>query len=485
MATGLLPPHITICNYQALSVPVMWRLYTTQNNSHTSNELKTFENISQRLFGIQHITKGAENLNTNDKWKDKLLSIRGDLDRTITFTLLRNIPDMSAETIFDEIGPPMEDTIRYCSNSGRKCKNIKQLQYGNFPKCFNYDTAQNNTGKTLGNVGLTNGLTMVFNTGVQMSSVAVKRYFLNNMKKSWQTLQNPNFQNNFYPFAANGIRLMINSPGVKPDMDQQGINVIPGHSTLIATKGTEITRLSSPYTDCTFTDNEMKMLQENVARSLEYKPSGSKQDAGIYTYTQQQCRTACLQRKIFGECRCLDSFLDLPFDNINGSVLCGNLAKADMDIFLNPESYNKSQCFLNLTYLISDRCKFLHKMVEDLVCVKQVKERHDEETMSGKSKCQCPPACHSYQYDITISQALWPAAGVETQEVYYNLLEKDNFKQERSYVFEPNQTEETDEFCPYSLQKGVSAENKNGSTKFQGLRLVTFNPTLFELMTRM
>ncbi len=446
----------------------MWRYFTPQV-SYQSKEFATFLNLSHRLSEIQSTTKAAGALSIENKWRNHLLSIREDLDKTVAFTLLRNIPNMTFETIFEDIGPSVGDTIRYCSNAGSKCGTITQLHYGNFPKCFNYETAQNNRGRTLSNEGITRGVTMVLNTGVQLTSVALQRRLLEEQEAF---VPPPIFQNNFYPFAANGIRLMINSPGVMPNMDKEGINIIPGHSTLIAVSGKEITRLSSPYSDCTNTDYEMKMLRENVSQSLGFRLSLLDGDDGMSTYTQQQCRTACLQREIWGKCKCLDSFLDLPFKNLDSSVLCSNPAKTEMNIFLKPESYNKSHCFRNLTDLISDGCRFLHKMINDLVCVKEVKEKYEERKMSGESECRCPPACHSYQYDMTISQALWPAAGIETQEVYYNLLEKDNFKQEKSYVFKPNQTDETGLFCPYSLQKGASADKMNGSGEFQDLRLV-------------
>ncbi len=38
--------------------------------------------------------------------------------------------------------------------------------------------------------------------------------------------------------------------------------------------------------------------------------------------------------------------------------------------------------------------------------------------------CDCPSACHSYEYDLSISQSAWPATGIETDTAYVKLIEQ-------------------------------------------------------------
>ncbi len=45
----------------------------------------------------------------------------------------------------------------------------------------------------------------------------------------------------------------------------------------------------------------------------------------------------------------------------------------DLVMFLEPEKYNKQRCFKELSELLSDRCGFLHKIIQDLHCVNNVK----------------------------------------------------------------------------------------------------------------
>ena len=42
----------------------------------------------------------------------------------------------------------------------------------------------------------------------------------------------------------------------------------------------------------------------------------------------------------------------------------------------------------------------------------------------GEHVCDCPSACHSYEYDLSISQSAWPATGIETDTAYVKLIEQ-------------------------------------------------------------
>ena len=41
---------------------------------------------------------------------------------------------------------------------------------------------------------------------------------------------------------------------------------------------------------------------------------------------------------------------------------------------------------------------------------------------TGLVQCSCPPACHSYDYELSMSSSPWPAGGPETQSAYHDLI---------------------------------------------------------------
>ncbi len=191
--------------------------------------------------------------------------------------------------------------------------------------------------------------------------------------------------------------------------------------------GKEIHRLSWPHGTCTNDNYELKLLQASVAGSLNHQYTKPEGDLHGYTYTEQGCRTACLQRLIWQECRCLDLKSRNLFDYINGSMICGALGSADMDKFLeNYAEYRyKLKCFDDISKLISKECTIFHKMIEDLACAKKVKEKYTERRISGQSQCHCPPACHIYEYEVSVTQSAWPAPGPEAHSAYLQLISDD------------------------------------------------------------
>ncbi len=140
-------------------------------------------------------------------------------------------------------------------------------------------------------------------------------------------------------------------------------------------------------------------------------------DNQLSTYTQQDCRSACLQRAIWTNCHCLDLESKLPFEDLDGSLLCGFLSRSDMKIFLQLNKYNKTACIRNATQLISQKCNFLHKLINDLACVEDVKEKH-----ILQPDCNCPAPCYRYDYEVSVTQTPWPEAGFEMNAAYVTLV---------------------------------------------------------------
>ncbi len=334
-------------------------------------------------------------------------------DTSMNFALAENIPGMTFEEMFEEIGPQKEDIIRYCSNARINCTNITQIQTGQFPKCFVYDTRQEILGHTMSE-GISNGIRLVFLTGGKLASIQWREY-------SKYVFVPSGFDNTFQIKSADGITIMINSPGEKPDPDQQGITVSPGYLTLIALSGKETIRLPWPYSECTSSNHEMILLMENITKILGYQENGLPEDEQS-VYTQQQCRSACLQRRILQKCHCLEREMKYTIPNIEKTHFCGTLGIEETHILLNKEQYNKSDCFTNATQLVSDKCSFVHKLINDMACVKQVKQQFAEDKLWDKLECYCPPPCYQYEYIVSISQSTWPTPGLETHAAYAHLV---------------------------------------------------------------
>ncbi len=97
---------------------------------------------------------------------DKISFVDTDLSRRLTLTsLLLNMPGMEFNNILNDLSPSKEDTVRYCSNSGLKCKNFTEFYHGNFHKCFVYSIAGEKTQDEMFLQGMANGVTFVFMTG--------------------------------------------------------------------------------------------------------------------------------------------------------------------------------------------------------------------------------------------------------------------------------------------------------------------------------
>ncbi len=233
-----------MCNYMPLSVPVVWKLAELK-----SMDSPEFTKLNAVVDGLEQIESAIalEEMKMFDLYGDKmyeeldkkyknnsffhnLLYVTEDLaSKALIYSLLRNIPDMTFQHLFKKLGPSMNDTIRYCWNAGVHCFNITELQSGVFPKCFEYDTMGGKEGSKVMDEGISQGVSMIYMNGVQFADVGVKRVQID----SGYSLLN----NTFTPYSSNGMRLMINPPGVQPTMSEQGIDISPGYHTLISLTG--------------------------------------------------------------------------------------------------------------------------------------------------------------------------------------------------------------------------------------------------------
>ena len=177
---------------------------------HVVDKLSVLQTNTERYILNNEDKFANENdRDTNARMLNKLYLIWDDLgSKTLTYSLLRTIPNTTFENIFKKVGQRVDDTIRYCSNDGKNCKTFTEVNPSLFPKCFDYDTQEHMTGSSQSDEGISAGVTMVFMTGRQFVSIAVEKSF---QKETYQN--EALFTNTFSPYSSDGLRLVISPPG--------------------------------------------------------------------------------------------------------------------------------------------------------------------------------------------------------------------------------------------------------------------------------
>ncbi len=400
----------------------MWQLSQPPGNLSHSKEYDRLQNMYSALSSLQKVTTvftsapWKEKIIENLQLHDNILHTWASIDRkNMLFPLLKNMPNMTFDQIFDKVGGRQDDIIQDCLMGGILCNNFKPITIssGLFPRCFRYATSKGMETRGFED-GISKGITFIFKPGAQLMSAG---YY-----QTVSPLEAPKFlfTNYRYPSSSNGIRLTTSHPSTNPNIDEEGFDISPGFHTVVALTAKEIIRLPWPYSECTHVDYEMQKLQERVMSALGSVSNNQTEDNP--TYSQQECQSACLQRLIFESCNCLDSETKLPFKDVDPSHFCMILQLHEVHMFLEPERYNKRGCFHDPNEFISQNCSFLHKIINDLACVKRVKRDFTERKLSGDSACNCPPGCYTYEYEVSTSQSLWPAPGYEMSLMWYSFV---------------------------------------------------------------
>ena len=108
--------------------------------------------------------------------------------------------------------------------------------------------------------------------------------------------------------SATGIRVMIHSPGTRPDTDD-GVNVGPGTETTFKVIPTKISRLNKPH-------------NPDGCTSQPYL------DGSTDLYTTTACVRICIQEQILSQCKCLSNNYKVSPDQLvrANSTKCGNMS---------------------------------------------------------------------------------------------------------------------------------------------------------------
>ena len=231
----------------------------------------------------------------------------------------------------------------------------------------------------------------------------------------------PGLDNTFEPGAgSDGIRLNVHEPGTVPNPSYEGLDIPLGVSAVIGISSKEINRLPSPYSNCTNENMELYSLMEAIQKDCEDCPEMG-HEMVIRSHREIDCQSACLQRHVWKQCKCLDITLTLPF--FDRRFLCGYSEHTDVLTF--PERYNMQHCLSaeNMTSLPECR-ELLGKLFGDLECLKMVKSWHLTQNNSERYDCKCPPSCHSISYNLDYGNSQWPGNGPELDSAYEKIVKK-------------------------------------------------------------
>ncbi len=240
VSKGLLPPVISMCRYNHFSIPTMWNLVQPEGGKSPSPEYERLKATSSQIYDLILRMMYVRN---KDESKIDDLTLYHNVKYTIaemmrksmllSFTLLKNTPNMSFEQIFDKLGEDKDNIIHACQNGLAKCKDFTQFSSGQFPRCFRYGTSRDIENMEMDD-GISNAIMLILMTGGQLMSVAHSKAY---RKASSIHRRVPNdhlFGHVYSPSSSNGIRLTISRPGVNPNIDEGGIDVSPGYHTVIS-----------------------------------------------------------------------------------------------------------------------------------------------------------------------------------------------------------------------------------------------------------
>ena len=161
-----------------------------------------------------------------------------------------------------------------------------------------------------------------------------------------------NIENSF------GARIVIHDHNTLPSPKQQGIEILPGHSTSIGLRESRIHKLSKPWGDCTKTSK---------LRNMER-----------YDYTTESCIDVCMAMKVYENCNCIFSFVT---DSLQG------------------ENIKHCGFFDNDTVTLND-------FVSITLCVLKTLDDFGSGDLLGE--CNCKEKCDYRIFDRSFSQSQWP-----------------------------------------------------------------------------
>ncbi|XP_070534564.1 uncharacterized protein [Ptychodera flava] len=186
---------------------------------------------------------------------------------TVDFSDLKRVLKFDEEEV-RILGHQREDMILLCKYNDQKCDVKDFLQESNdvYGNCFTFNHGIDLPTRNASRTGPAYGLELVLYTE----------------------------QNEYTDIYGqeSGIRVAVHRQGVMPQPQDRGVTAPPGMKTSIGIRKQVITRLPTPYGDCS--DHE---------QDKEWKRM-----FGDRQYSQLVCQSSCIQRHLLLYCGCIDSY---------------------------------------------------------------------------------------------------------------------------------------------------------------------------------
>ncbi|XP_012942493.1 degenerin del-1-like [Aplysia californica] len=176
---------------------------------------------------------------------------------------------------------------------------------------------------------------------------------------------------------AAGFKVVVHSQDTIAFPENQGFMVMPGASTSVGLKRTEMSRAPPPYSTCIELEDEY-----NIDLNVFSFTDGTR-------YTGEACRKTCYIREVVSQCGCCDLYFVCP-----------------------PEVYN--------VYVVNETIPYCNATnIDDFFCKKRVLEAFEKGELDCLSRCL--PPCDEVVYDVALSTALWPS----DSSIYFDMESND------------------------------------------------------------
>lgn len=156
-----------------------------------------------------------------------------------------------------------------------------------------------------------------------------------------------------------GARVVLHPHGTMPRPSNEGYDIMPGHSTSIGFIPKSSVRLHEPYGHC-HQGGQIKIAGMN------------------YSYTTEACETECAWKYVKDQCECHSTYYVGISES--GYPFCGIWNKSDP-----VGSGVRVQCE--------------HEQIIQIEASRHIKD-----------SCHCYEQCTEFNYGVTLSESLWPAA---------------------------------------------------------------------------
>ncbi len=216
-------------------------------------------------------------------------------------------------------GHKLHDIIIDCKFSHVDCTNttFKLLQSPKFYNCYTY----RNTLKSTNFVGIEKGLSLILK-GQDVS-----------MHLNYNQMSNSD--------DSRGIRITIHEPNTIPNLADDGIDLVPGHSTSVSLVQKNIERLSTPTSRCT----PEQWIKNKIPGNPDFKGT-------FYT-----CIHRCLSRNIYKFCACVPEIIPdiIPKNEINSDyIYCLYTNESDPDHI--QKTIRQTQCHARHAKMFDQPC---------------------------------------------------------------------------------------------------------------------------------